>query len=321
MDSLAALATFVRAAELRSFTAAGRHLQLSSSAVGKAITRLEERHGVRFFNRSTRSVALTHEGEMFLESCRRIFSEIQALEELFARGKDTPSGKLRVSLPLMSSAMAPLLGRFMKAYPAIELHADFGDRQIDLIEEGYDIAVRAGEVADSRLISRKVGSYKMALVASPEYLAREGSPRRPADLASHRCLHLKDPTGMVPKWSFSVEDARLMLPTALVANSTEALIALAEIGMGIASVPDFAVEKQMGEGTLAEILPGSLQYEGAIRVIWPSSRFLAPKLRAFVDFLGEHAFSAPTASISSRTSAKVSSARPAIQPPKLSLAS
>ena len=320
MDSLASLATFVRAAELRSFTDAGRHLQLSSSAVGKAITRLEERHGLKFFNRSTRSVTLTHEGEMFLESCRRIFSEIQALEELFARGKGAPSGKLRVSLPLMSSTMAPLLARFMKAYPAIELHADFCDRQIDLIEEGYDIAVRAEEVADSRLISRKVGSYKMAVVASPEYLAREGSPRRPADLTSHRCLHLKDSTGMVRRWSFG-EDAGLVLPTALVANSTEALIALAEIGMGVASVPDFAVEKQLGQGTLAEILPGSLQYDGAVRAIWPSSRFLAPKLRAFLDLLGEYAFGTPTASISSRKSPKASATRPTNQPPELRVAS
>jgi DNA-binding transcriptional LysR family regulator len=227
MDSLSALQAFVRAAEFRSFTDAGRELRLSSSAIGKAISRLEERHGVQLLNRSTRSITLTHEGQMLLESCRRIFSEIENVEKEFAETKGAPKGKLRVSMPLLGGVAASLLARFLKEYPDIELDADFAERPAEVIDGGYDVVVRAGDVDDSRLMSRRVGSYRPALVCSPGYLAqRAGEPDRAEDLINHACLHLKDAaTGKLHPWPFaSSEMSDVCLQVTAVANATEALI-------------------------------------------------------------------------------------------------
>jgi DNA-binding transcriptional LysR family regulator len=293
MDSLSALQAFVRAAEFRSFTDAGRELRLSSSAVGKAISRLEERHGVRLFNRSTRSITLTHEGQLLLESCRRIFSEIENVEQEFAETKGAPKGKLRISMPVLGGVAASRLAWFLHVYPDIELDVDFAERPAEVIDGGYDVVVRAGDVDDSRLMSRRVGSYRPALVCSPSYLDhRAGEPDRAEDLISHACLHLKDTaTGKLQPWPFaSPKMSNVSLQVTAVANATEALIVFAELGMGIACVPDFTVRRQLADGSLRRILRGCLEEQVSLRAIWPSSRFPSPKLRAFIDFLARHGF-------------------------------
>ena len=307
MDSLSALNAFVRAAELRSFTDAGRELRLSSSAIGKAISRLEERHGIRLFNRSTRSITLTHEGQVLLESCRRIFSAIEKIEKEFAETKGAPKGKLRVSMPLLGGVAPSLLARFVNEYPDIALDVDFAERPVEVIDGGYDVVVRAGDVDDSRLMSRRVGSYRPALVCSPEYLAqRAGEPDRAEDLVNHACLHLKDgATGKLQRWPFaSPEMSDVSLQVTAVANATEALIAFAELGMGIACVPDFTVQRQLAEGSLRRILFGCLEHQGSLRAIWPSSRFPSPKLRAFIDFLARRGFVSADCPMIDRDSAK-----------------
>jgi DNA-binding transcriptional LysR family regulator len=293
MDSLSALTAFVRAAEFRSFTDAGRELRLSSSAIGKAISRLEERHGVRLFNRSTRSITLTHEGQLFLESCRRIFSEIESVEREFAQTKSAPRGRLRVSMPLLGGVAASILSRFMLEYPDVELDMDFAERPGEVIDGGYDVVVRAGEVDDSRLKSRRVGSYRLALVCSPGYLAQKGrSPERVEDLLDHACLHLKNAaTGKLQRWPFAKRQVSdLTLPVTAVANATEALIAFAELGMGIACVPDFTVHRQLATGSLRRVVSGCIEYTGSLRAIWPASPFPSPKLRVFIDFLAKQGF-------------------------------
>lgn len=166
LDSLGALTIFVRAAEALSFKEAGRQLGISSSAIGKAIARLEERLGVRLFHRSTRSMTLTQEGQLFLESCRRIIGEIEAVGMEFAQNKGAPRGKLRVSLPLVAMLLIPTLSRFMAAYPDIELDMDFSDHMVDVIADGYDVVVRTGEVSDSRLMARTLGNFKATLKKS-----------------------------------------------------------------------------------------------------------------------------------------------------------
>jgi len=179
MDNLAGLTAFVQAAELRSFVAAGRMLGISASAVGKSIARLEARLGVRLFQRSTRSIALTSEGSVFLERCRRILGEIEAAELELSNSKNAPQGRLRVSLPQVGSLLNPVLAAFARAYPQVELDLDFSDRRVDVIEEGYDAVVRAGESADSRLMSRQLGQFQLQLVAAPAYLAQHGTPAQP----------------------------------------------------------------------------------------------------------------------------------------------
>lgn len=307
MDSLSALQAFVRAAEFRSFTAAGRELRLSSSAIGKAISRLEERHGVRLFNRSTRSITLTHEGQLLLESCRRIFSEIENVEREFAQTNGAPKGRLHVSMPLLGGVAASLLARFLNVYPGIELDVDFGERSAEVIDGGYDVVVRAGDVDDSRLMSRRVGSYRPVLVCSPRYLAQKaGEPDRAEDLINHACLHLKDAaTGKLKPWPFAIpKTSDVSLQVTAVANATEALITFAELGMGIACVPDFTVHRQLAEGSLRRILCGCLEHQVSLRAIWPSSRFPSPKLRAFIDFLARHGFASSDCAMIDQAAAK-----------------
>lgn len=220
-DSLGSLNAFVQAAEARSFTAAGRQLGVSSSAIGKAISRLEERLGVRLFHRSTRTITLTPEGATFLERCRRIFCEIEAAELELAQTQGAPRGKLRVSMPIAGMLMMPAINAFMRAYPELELDLDFTDRLVDVIDEGFDAVVRAGEVSDSRLMTRALGTFRLKLVGAPAYIALRGTPQKPDDLT---------------------------------------------------------------------VLERHTHHSGTFRMRWPSSRYLSPKLRVFVDFMAAHLF-------------------------------
>jgi len=288
MDSLASLNAFVRAAETRSFTIAGRQLGVSSSAVGKAVARLEERLGVRLFHRSTRSVTMTAEGALFLERCRRIFSEIEAAELELSQTQEAPRGTLRVGLPLAGMLMMPTLVAFMRAYPEVTLDLDFSDRVVDVIEEGFDAVVRFAEVGDSRLMSRSLGTYRRRLVAAPAYLAARGVPQTPDELKAHACLHHKFPTsGKFERWPLGPEHADIQreLPKTAVASTVEPIIFMAEHGMGIAYLPDFAIDRQLREGLLVTVLDACSNRSGPLRIVWPSSRHLAPKLRVFIDFL------------------------------------
>ena len=178
MDSLGSLNAFVRAAEAQSFTVAGRQLGVSSSAIGKAVARMEDRLGVRLLHRSTRSIKLTTEGALFLERCRRIFSEIEAAELELLQTQE-PRGTLRVGLPLAGMLMMPTLVAFMRVYTEITLDLDFSDRVVDVIEEGFDAVVRFADAGDLRLMSRALGTYRRRLVAAPAYLAAKGRSQDP----------------------------------------------------------------------------------------------------------------------------------------------
>ncbi|WP_394791340.1 LysR family transcriptional regulator [Rhodoferax sp.] len=293
MDNLGALNVFVRAAETRSFTDAGRQLGVSSSAVGKAIARLEERLSVRLFHRNTRSITLTQEGMLFLESCRRIFSEIDLAERELAHTKSAPHGKLRVSLPMVGMLLMPTLSHFIATYPAIEMDLDFSDRMVNVVDDGFDVVVRTGEVSDSRLMARNLGVFSHRLVASPAYLARAGRPATPQDLQHHACLQHRFPTiGKLERWPLAQDGVALDmdLPNTAVSNTLEPLIQLAERGIGIACVPDFAVRTQLANGSLVSVLEEYIEHIGWFRAVWPSSRYLSPKVRVFVDFMVEHLF-------------------------------
>ena len=293
MDSIAALSAFVHAADARSFTAAGRQLGVSSSAVGKAVARLEDRLGVRLFHRSTRSITLTQEGSLFLESCRRIFSEIENVESEFAQSSGKPKGRLRVSLPMVGMLILPAITGFISAYPEIHLDIDFTDDLVDVIDGGYDAVIRTGEASDSRLMARTLGTYKLLVVGSPDYLNKTSLPETPADLTGHCCLHHRYPTsGKLQRWPFrrSDDDQDIALPISTAVSTIEPLITMADLGLGVACVPDFAVRRQLADGSLVSLLENHLDHSGAFRAVWPSSRYLAPKTRAFIDYLAENLF-------------------------------
>jgi DNA-binding transcriptional LysR family regulator len=291
IDSLGSLGIFMRAAENRNFTSAGRQLSISSSGVGKAISRLEGRLGVRLFHRNTRAITLTSDGELFLESCRRIFAEITNIEQEFARSRALPTGKFKVSLPLFGMLMVPALRGFMSEFPDIELDVNFTDHLVDVVEGGYDAVVRAGEFTDSRLMSRGLGTYHLQIVASPLYIAKAGVPKTPAELLTYTCLHHRYPTsGKLQRWPFAKSGpyGDLTLPVAAAVSAIEPLVSFAELGIGIACLPDFAVRRQIAEGTLVRILDGYIEHSETFRAMWPSSHCTSPKLRAFVDYMAEH---------------------------------
>ncbi|WP_295463096.1 LysR family transcriptional regulator [uncultured Pseudomonas sp.] len=288
MDSLNGFMVFVQVAETRSFVAAGRLLGVSASAVGKSVARLEDKLGVRLFHRSTRSITLTAEGALFLERSRRILAEIEAAELELSQVSATPRGRLRVSLPLVSSLVLPVLGEFMRAYPQIELDLDFTDRMVDVIEEGFDAVVRTGEPSDSRLAARRLGSFRMHLVASPDYLAQRGTPQTPADLLQHACLHYRFPnSGKLEAWALRrlPGEAEAALPTTMICNNIETRLCFALRGLGIAYLPDFAVADALADGRLCTLLADRLEYRGVFHVLWPVSKQPAPKIRVLVDFL------------------------------------
>lgn len=290
MDSLGALNVFVQAAETRSFTVTARQLGVSSSAVGKAVARLEDRLGVRLFHRSTRAITLTPEGQMFLERCRRVLSEMEAAELELAQTRARPAGQLRVSLPLVGMLMMPTLSAFMQAWPEIELDLDFSDRLVDVIEEGFDAVIRSGEPTDSRLMTRRLGTTGFRIVGAPTYFERHGTPRSASELAHHHCLHHRFPsTGKLERWHIDgVEDGAL--PRTAISSAIEPLLDMAVHGRGIACLPDFAVRAQCADGRLVSVLDEAVTGTVEFRVYWPSNRYLSPKLRVFVDFMAENLF-------------------------------
>ncbi|MDR2325056.1 MAG: LysR family transcriptional regulator [Acidovorax sp.] len=293
MEHLGALQVFVRAGEARSFTAAGQQLGISASAVSKAIVRLEERLGVRLFHRSTRTIHLTPEGTLFLERCRRILCEVEAAEAELQHTQATPSGRLRISLPSVGSLFMPLLGAFQRLYPDITLDIDYSDRLVDVIEEGFDAVIRSGAPSDSRLTARRLGGCRRVLIGSPAYFAQAGTPERPEDLARHACLLYRFPsTGKLDVWpvlrgsALSAQE----LPVGMVTNTLDPQLSFAEQGFGIACLPELAVHAPLQQGRLVTVLDAYNQEQMVFYVLWPASRQLSPKIRAFVDFVAARLF-------------------------------
>lgn len=289
MESLAALDIFMRAGEARSFTAAAQQLGISSSAVSKSISRLEQRLGVRLFHRSTRSITLTAEGSLFLVRCRRIFFEVAAAETEMSQAQSSPRGRLKISLPSLGLLFMQQFASFKRCYPEIKLEIDCSDRMVDLVEEGFDAVIRTGgSHSDSNLMVKKVGQYKQVVVASPEYLHSHGTPLQPEDLAQHNALLYRIPTtGKIMPWPLYRDGQRieLGLQASMVVNTLEPQICFAEQDIGIACIPDIAIREHLRTGRLLPILEDYNQGLTTFSVLWPSSRNLSPKLRVFVDFM------------------------------------
>jgi DNA-binding transcriptional LysR family regulator len=292
MEKLSGVEVFVETAQTQSFIAAGRKMGISASAVSKSISRLEERVGVRLFQRSTRTVRLTSEGEVFLERCRRILDEVQAAEDELSTMTSSPRGRLKVGLALVAGLPLPVIAGFMERYPDIELDLDFTDRLVDVIDEGFDVVIRGSALKDSRLMSRPLGPYRSCLIAAPAYLEKQGIPTKPADLLNHSCLHYRwKNSGKLYQWPFkksSFDGPGESLPVAMICSNVEALIYLAQSGRGIACVPDFSVKEILADGRLKKVLDSHLAGGSTFHIVWPSSRQMAPKVRVFVDYVVEN---------------------------------
>ncbi len=293
MESLVGITTFVQVAEIGSFAEAGRVLGVSASAVGKTVARLEEQYKVRLFHRSTRSIKLTAEGELFLTRCHRILNEVAAAEAELSNASGTPRGRLRVSVPQLTDLIMPVIRGFMDACPEVDIDLDLSDRMVDIIEEGFDVVIRTGDQSDSRLVSRKLGVSRRVLVASNAYFERHGLPKKPADLLEHHCLRHKFPaSGRMEKWRLELPDGRNDLPLreARVFSTVESITFLARHGEGIAYLPEFLVAPDLTRGEMRTVLDEFVDDPVTFWAVWPASRHASPKLRAFVDHLRAHLF-------------------------------
>ena len=289
MDSLGGIAMFVQVADSGSFSATGRLLGLSSSAVGKSVARMEARLGARLFQRSTRHLALTAEGEKFLDRCKRILAEVEAAERELSESGSAPSGRLRISLPRYSGLFEPAIAAFMQAYPAIELDLDFSDTLVNVVSDGFDAVVRTGALLDSGLTQRKLCTFRRLLVASPAYLARHGRPAHPSELLRHRRLDYRFPaTGRLEQWPLGEAMGQAVPPApGMVCNSVEMRVYLAMQGQGIAYLPAFTVGRELAAGQLESVLDEHTQAQTAFWLLWPASRHMPPRLRVFIDFMVE----------------------------------
>lgn len=296
MDSsinLPGLLAFVRAADLGSLVAAGRTLGISASAVGKAVTRLEQELGVRLLQRSTRRIALTQEGRQFHERCRRILDDLDDARTMLSHASGAPRGRLRISVPIVTyHLLLPLLPDFLARHPEVELDIDFNDRIVDLITEGIDLAIRSGTLPDSRLVSLPLRHYRFMLCASPAYLSRRGTPADIAALAEHDGICFRYPnSGQLLAWPLGaatedVEPAPRLRRT-LVFNNMEAVRGAAIGGLGIGCMPDFLAEQPLKRAELLPVLELDRSPAGRFHAVWPTSRHLSPKVRVFADFLKE----------------------------------
>ncbi|GGY16427.1 LysR family transcriptional regulator [Paludibacterium paludis] len=282
-ESLSELSVFVTVAEQGSFVGAGRVLGVSASAVGKRVSRLEAELGVRLMQRSTRSLALTEEGERVLQGSREILARAAALRGDVRQAREAPSGTLRLSLPPIGGVLIAPLVEFQRRYPHVALELDYSERNVDIIEEGFDAAIRVGDRSDSKLRGLVLPGFRRLLVAAPSYLAAHGEPETVDDLARHRLIHYRSPnSGKLETWPVGGE-----LPQSLVCNSVHARLEFALQGLGIACLPDTSVRRELDNGSLTALLQSERGEPVPLQLLWPSSRGAAARLRALIAFLGD----------------------------------
>jgi DNA-binding transcriptional LysR family regulator len=290
------MTVFVRAVELGGFSAAARALGLTPSAVSKSISRLEDRLGVRLLNRTTRSLTTTPEGETFLERSRRILADIEEAEQEITRFRSEPRGLLRihVSVAFGLHQLPPVLPKFMQRYPEVQIDIAIGDREPDFAEEGIDLAVRSGEVADESLIARRICLMERVICAAPSYLKRHGVPRTPDDLLQHNCILVSTHP---PVWPFDAPDGPprgVRVRGNVTANNAETAVQLAILGLGVVRLGDLLVGDPLRRKQLVPLLTDAHHVEPVpIHAMYLPGRHRSPKVAAMVDFLLENFSHAP----------------------------
>ncbi|OCP15635.1 MULTISPECIES: LysR family transcriptional regulator [unclassified Ensifer] len=290
MDRLTSMAVFVKAVDLGSFAAASVALDLSGPMVGKHVRFLEERLGVRLINRTTRRQSLTEFGRAYYDRCRVILAEAEAADALAADQLSEPRGRLRVTMPALLGrrCVAPILMEFARKYPRLELELSFGDRIVDLAEDGYDLAIRTGTLEDrSGLIARRLASHSMVVCASPSYVAKYGAPRQIDDLSGHHAVTYNRP-GWVHPWLFprDGQPAREVTPAnRMRLDDLEAIADAATAGMGLVWLPSWLVRHRIKAGVLVEVLQGEPEYVFDNYALWLRTPHLPLKVRLAADAL------------------------------------
>ena len=286
MDRLTAMQAFVAVADARGFAPASRKLSLSPSAVTRLVAGLEEHLGIRLLQRTTRSVTVTDAGMRYLERARRIVAEIEEADATALAERSAPTGRLVVSAPVLFGRIhvSPLMCRYLNAYPAVTGELLLSDRTVSLVEDGVDLAVRIGHLADSSLIARRVGQTRRVLVASPAYLEAHGEPATPRDLASHRTIQFT-PLSSPSEWGFNDDGRELRVATTshYVTNSADAALWHAGHDGGLTLALSYQVADAVREGGLRIVLERFEPPALPIHLVYPTARLLSAKVRAFVE--------------------------------------
>jgi len=289
-DALGEMSIFSKVVGAGSLSAAAKELGMSTAVVSRRLAALESRLGVRLINRTTRSLHLTDEGARYYDACSRLLAEIEEADAAASAGRAEPRGALRVALPAAFGHLhvAPLVPRFATRYPNVQVALSLSDRNVNVIEEGFDLAIRIADLADSSLAARKLAPNRRVVCASPDYLKRNGTPRTPQELTGHNCLTTNDFT---MTWDYKDPDGEpgaVRVAGRYACDNWEVLREWAMAGLGIALKSTWDVRQQLEDGSLVPLFPGyTFASEVAIYAVYPHRRFLPAKTRAFIEFLAD----------------------------------
>ena len=288
MDLLASMKMYVAVVDGGSFAAAADKLEVSRAMVSKQVQKLEEHLGTRLLNRTTRRLSLTETGREFHERSIQILGDVDEAERIAGRMTRMPQGVLRVAIPLSygQHRLGAILGGYTQAYPQVQLDISLSDRKVDLVEDGFDLAIRIGALPQSDLIARKIGGVRSVVCASPAYLERHGTPQTPADLADHACLGYTLTAGGAD-WRFEGADGPVVVPIAgpIRADNGDIIRLAALAGAGVLFQPRFIVGDDLDAGKLVRVLPDWQSAELGVYAVYPSRKHLSAKVRTFVEFL------------------------------------
>jgi DNA-binding transcriptional LysR family regulator len=292
LERLTGLVAFARAGSLGSYTAAARALSISPSAVSKSVQRLEQQLGLTLFTRTTRSLTLTPEGRALHQRALRLLQDADEIEQAASAARGEPSGILKVTapLPIGLHLLCPALPRFRERYPRVSIDLRLNDQIVDLMEEGIDVAIRVGELADSSLVSRRLAPNLLCAYASPSYLVRRGTPESPDQLVGHECINVRfQSSGQLLRWQFAI-DGRVVEVTpepGVTVDASDGVLAVAAAGGGIGVSPTYIAAPYVARGELVPILARFAVERSSITALWPASRRASPNVKAFLVFLTE----------------------------------
>jgi DNA-binding transcriptional LysR family regulator len=288
-NTLQQITVFARIVGTGSLSAAARDLGMSPAVVSRRLAALEARLGVRLVNRTTRSLHLTDEGAAYYETCNRVLADIEEADAAVSAGRADPRGILRVALPAAfgNQHVAPLVPTFAERYPDVQLALSLSDRTVNVVEEGFDLAIRIADLADSSLAARKLAPNRRVVCASPAYLRKHGTPQVPADLARHNCLA----TDFAMNWDYRGPDGKpgsVRITGRYACDNWEVLREWAVAGLGVALKSTWDVRRHLEDGSLVSLFPGyTFATDVAIYAVYPHRRHLPAKTRAFIEFLAE----------------------------------
>lgn len=291
MNRLDAMQSFVRVAELASFTKAAESLGLPKASISTAVQQLESLLATRLLHRTTRKVHMTQDGQIFYERCKDLLADMDELEGLFQQGVSNLSGRLRVDMPsgMAKNHIIPRLPELLSQHPQLQVEISSTDRRVDVVREGFDCVIRVGRLSDSSLIARPLGALELLNCASPDYLARFGTPTTLADLANHQLIHYVITLGSKsPGFEYTEKGETKFLPMAgnITVNNSDAYSAACIAGLGIAQIPRIGAQDYLAEGKLVEVLNNFRAHAMPVSLIYPNRRNLSRRVQVFMDWVG-----------------------------------